>query len=104
MDNGSRDVCERSGKIGHQLFPEGIVFHDSPEKEIFVHLECVLEAADLAFENHAHFHLIAMGESEPDHIHVEIFLISFRCGIPPELPLDCWSLKESRFTHTQSSG
>jgi hypothetical protein len=50
MDDGSRDVCEGSEKICHQLFSEGIVFHDSPEKEILVHLERVLAADDHVVE------------------------------------------------------
>lgn len=50
MDNGSRDVGERGEKVGHQLFPEGIVFHDSPEKKILVYLESVLTANDRVVE------------------------------------------------------
>lgn len=50
MDNGSRDVSERGEKVGHQLLPEGIVFHDSPEKKILVHLESVLASDDRVVE------------------------------------------------------
>ena len=50
MDDGSRDVGERSEEVGHQLFPEGIVFHDSPEKKILVHLESVFAAENRVVE------------------------------------------------------
>jgi len=38
MDNGSRNIGKGSEKIGHQLLPKGIVFNNSPEEEVFVHL------------------------------------------------------------------
>ena len=50
MDNGSRDVGERGEKVGNKLFPEGIVFHDSPKKKILIHLESVFAAENRVVE------------------------------------------------------
>jgi len=41
MDDSSWDVSEGSEKICQQRFPEGIVFDNSPEEKVFVHLEGV---------------------------------------------------------------
>ena len=38
MNNSSWNVGKRGQKIGQQPLAEGIVFHDSPEKQIFVDL------------------------------------------------------------------
>jgi len=41
MDNSSWNVSEGSEKICQQCLPEGIVFDNSPEEKVLVHLEGV---------------------------------------------------------------
>jgi len=38
VDHCPWDVSKGGKKISHQSFPEGIIFDNSPEKEVFIHL------------------------------------------------------------------